>query len=123
MKYILVVDDEQDILDTIVNTLEIEFAEDEVIIHVAENGVIALKAIMSGNVTYDLVVTDVNMPEMGGIELTEKIVNLGGGTPIIVFTGHGDIQEEKRLRSLGVVAMIKKPFVEDLMDKITDSLS
>jgi two-component system chemotaxis response regulator CheY len=123
MKYILVVDDEQDILETIVNTLEIEFDEGEVSIHVAENGVEALKAIMNGDVAYDLVVTDVNMPEMGGIELTEKIISLGRGTPIIVFTGHGDIEEENKLHSLGVVAMVKKPFVEDLIEKVTDSLN
>lgn len=122
MKYILVVDDEQDILETIVNTLEIEFDDGQVIIDVAENGVEALKSFQSGK-KYDLIVTDLNMPEMNGIELTEKIKELGSSIPVIVFTGHGDIEEQEKLNSLGVLAMIKKPYVEDLIEEVTNSLN
>ncbi len=122
MKYILVVDDEQDILETIVNTLEIEFDDGQVNIDVAENGVEALKSFQSDK-KYDLIVTDLNMPEMNGIELTEKIKELGSSTPVIVFTGHGDIEEQEKLNSLGVLAMIKKPYVEDLIEEVTNSLN
>lgn len=122
MKYILVVDDEQDILETIVNTFEIEFDDGQVNIDVAENGVEALKSFQSGK-KYDLIVTDLNMPEMNGIELTEKIKELGSSTPVIVFTGHGDIEEQEKLNSLGVLAMIKKPYVEDLIEEVTNSLN
>ena len=122
MKYILVVDDEQDILETIVNTFEIEFDDGQVNIDVAENGVEALKSFQSGK-KYDLIVTDLNMPEMNGIELTEKIKELGSSIPVIVFTGHGDIEEQEKLNSLGVLAMIKKPYVEDLIEEVTNSLN
>ncbi len=122
MKHILVVDDEQDILETIVNTLEIEFDEGQVIIDVAENGVEALRSFQSGK-KYDLIVTDLNMPEMDGIELTEKIKQLGLSIPVIVFTGHGDIEEQEKLTSLGVLAMIKKPYVEDLIEEVANSLT
>jgi CheY-like chemotaxis protein len=121
MKYILVVDDELDILETIVDTLEIEFDEDNVTIDKAINGVEALK-LFNGEVSYDLVVTDLNMPEMDGIELTENIRKLDEETPVIVFTGHGDIEEQDKLTSLGVVSMVKKPYVEDLIEMVKKSI-
>ncbi|MFT6630653.1 MAG: CheY-like chemotaxis protein [Bacteriovoracaceae bacterium] len=121
MKYILVVDDELDILETIVDTLEIEFDESDVQIDKAVNGIEALK-LFNGEINYDLVVTDLNMPEMDGIELTENIKKINDKTPVIVFTGHGDIEEQEKLTSLGVLAMIKKPYVEDLIEEVTNSI-
>lgn len=122
MKHILVVDDELDILETIVDTLEIEFDDGEVCIDKAANGIEALK-LFKGDKVYDLVVTDLNMPEMDGIELTESIKQIRKDTPVIVFTGHGDIEEQEKLTSLGVVAMIKKPYVEDLIEEVSNSLA
>lgn len=121
MKYILVVDDELDILETIVDTLEIEFDDSDVQIDKAINGIEALK-LFNGDTVYDLVVTDLNMPEMDGIELTENIKKINNKTPVIVFTGHGDIEEQEKLTSLGVLAMIKKPYVEDLIEEVTNSI-
>jgi CheY-like chemotaxis protein len=124
MKYILVVDDELDILETIVDTLEIEFDSSEVVIDKAINGVEALKMFESeGSGEYDLIVTDLNMPEMDGIEFTENVKRIRSTTPVIVFTGHGDTEEQEKLTSLGVVAMIKKPYVEDLIEEVVNALS
>jgi two-component system response regulator YesN len=124
MKYILVVDDELDILETIVDTLEIEFDSGEVVIDKAINGVEGLKMFKNDNsCIYDLVVTDLNMPEMDGIEFTENIKKIRSTTPVIVFTGHGDTEEQEKLTSLGVIAMIKKPYVEDLIEEVVNSLS
>ncbi len=121
MKYILVVDDEPDILETIVDSLEIEFDPKEVVIEKANNGVEALKMI-NADPKYDLIVTDLNMPEMDGIELTENIRKIELKTPVIVFTGHGDLEEKQRLNSLGVTAMVKKPYVEELIAEVSNSL-
>ena len=120
MKNILVVDDELDILETIVDSLEIEFG-DEVAIDKASNGNEALE-LFGGDKSYDLIVTDLNMPDMDGLELTQNIKKLQVETPIIVFTGHGDIEEKEKLTALGVVAMIKKPYVEDLIDEIANTI-
>lgn len=125
MKFILVVDDELDILETIVDSLEIEFDSSEVKVHRAENGVQAIKRFeaMIGNDFYDLVITDLNMPQMDGIELTKHLKERNGSTPVIVFTGHGDAEEQEQLTQLGVVAMIKKPYVEDLIDEVVSVLN
>ena len=121
MKYILVVDDEPDILETIVDSLEIEFDASEVKIEQAINGVEALKVI-KGDTKFDLIVTDLNMPEMDGIELTENIRKLNNNVAVIVFTGHGDLEEKERLSALGVTAMVKKPYVEELIEEVTKSI-
>jgi CheY-like chemotaxis protein len=123
MKYILVVDDEQDILETIVDTLEIEFDSNEVKIEKAMNGVEALKFFDKPGNSFDLIVTDLNMPEMDGIEFTENIKKIKATMPVIVFTGHGDAEEQEKLNSLGVVAMIKKPYVEDLIEEVVNTLN
>lgn len=117
MKNILVVDDEQDILETIVDSLEIEFG-DGIEIDKAMNGIEALE-LFRGEKNYDLIITDLNMPDMDGLELTENIKKISPTMPIIVFTGHGDIEEKEKLTSLGVAAMIKKPYVEDLIDEVS----
>lgn len=123
MKYILVVDDEIDILETIVDTLEIEFDENEVVIVKAINGIDALSKFDIQTSPFDLVVTDLNMPEMDGLEFTENVKRLRSSTPVIVFTGHGDAEELEKLTNLGVVAMIKKPYVEDLIEKVVTTLN
>ena len=67
MKTILVVDDEIDILETIIDTLDIEF-EDAIVVDRAMNGVEALKLFQEKS--FDLVITDLNMPEMNGIDFS-----------------------------------------------------
>ncbi len=121
MKNILVVDDELDILDTIIDTFEIEFEERNIKIYKAANGVEALELFKS-DIVFDLIVTDINMPEMDGIELTQYVKGLRSDMPVIVFTGHGDMEEQDKLTALGVIAMIKKPYVEDLLEEVNNSL-
>lgn len=120
MKNILVIDDEQDILETIVDSLEVEFG-DKVNVNHATNGEQALQ-LFGGDVIYDLIVTDLNMPDMDGLELTQNFKKIKFTTPIIVFTGHGDVEEKEKLTSLGVVAMIKKPYIEELINEVTSRL-
>ena len=116
MKMILVVDDEIDILETIIDTLDIEF-DDKITVDRAMNGVEALKLFREKK--YDLVITDLNMPEMNGIDFSMEVKGLNEMMPIIVFTGHGDVEELSRLNNVGVQAMIKKPYVEKLMEAVS----
>ena len=122
MKNLLVVDDEIDILETIVDTLEIEFDDDSVQITKATNGSEALELFRDkGN--FDLVVTDINMPEMDGVELTRNLKTIDKGIGVIVFTGHGDTEEQNVLNELGVISMIKKPYVEDLINEVLKAIN
>lgn len=119
MKKILIVDDEQDILETIVESIYIEYNDTEVSIDKALNGVEALK-LVEQNPDYDLVVTDIRMPQMDGIELSRILTEKYPNIPVVVFSGHGDKKENDILLGYGVKNMIKKPYVDRLLKDIDD---
>lgn len=112
---VLIVEDEVDILDTLCDTLELEF-DGVITIHKALNGAEALELYKEN--TFDLVITDINMPEMNGIELTSNIRKDNEDIPIIVFTGHGDEEEYSKLRDFRVTAMVRKPHIQVLMEAV-----
>jgi two-component system response regulator FixJ len=62
-----------------------------------------------------VVVTDVRMPEMDGIELVRRLRTLGIGLPVIVMTGHGDIPLAVEAMKAGVMDFIEKPYDNEAM--------
>jgi two-component system, LuxR family, response regulator FixJ len=62
-----------------------------------------------------VVVTDVRMPEMNGMELVQRLRQLQVEIPIIVMTGHGDIPLAVEAMKAGVVDFIEKPYQGDRM--------
>lgn len=62
-----------------------------------------------------VVVTDVRMPEMNGIELVGQLAALGVELPIIVMTGHGDIPLAVAAMKAGVMDFIEKPYDSEAM--------
>ena len=74
---------------------------------------------------FDLVITDLTMPKMTGLDLAHKIVQNRSGIPIILCTGFSDFLEEKQLRFAGIHCLIKKPIllseiakaIRDVLDK------
>lgn len=66
------------------------------------------------------ILLDIRMPEMDGLEVQEKLAEMGLGMPIIVLTGHGDISQAVRAMRAGAVDFLEKPFDRDkLLDAIT----
>ncbi|PYM52255.1 MAG: DNA-binding response regulator, partial [Candidatus Rokuibacteriota bacterium] len=59
---------------------------------------------------YDLVVLDMHMPRMGGLELLKQIRGLGVTVPIIMITGNQDVRAAAQALSGGVFAYVPKPF-------------
>ena len=82
---ILLVDDEEDIRDVLTIALE-DMGYD---VTTAENGREALEKFNTAN--FPLVLTDIKMPGMDGIELLKKIKLISPDTEIIMITGHGDM--------------------------------
>ncbi len=87
----------------------------------AENGLQAVERLTEQPV--DLVVTDIQMPEMDGLSLVSHISKHFPKLPVIVVTAHASETNEHKLSRLGIVSYIKKPFDLDyLAEKIFDLL-
>lgn len=72
---------------------------------------------------YSLVITDQTMPGMSGKELSEKLLYLDHSLPIILFTGHSDIIDEKAAIQLGIKRFIMKPISDELLYDVVQQCS
>ncbi len=109
---ILVVDDE-DALRMIVqmsaNMLGLEVLE-------AENGIKALEIIR--NTTVDLIISDLMMPEMGGLELLRMLRQEKNSTRFIIVTGYGDRKKIDEAKALDVFAFVDKPYEIPVFEEV-----
>ncbi|HUA20499.1 MAG TPA: HD domain-containing phosphohydrolase [Bryobacteraceae bacterium] len=108
---ILVADDEPAICDLLEGIFESENFETEV----AKTGLEALQALR--NQTFDLVLLDLNMPMIGGLELLRSEEASARDTGFIVLTGCGDISTAVEAMRLGALDYVLKPF--DLQEVLT----
>ncbi|MFA4910111.1 MAG: response regulator [Desulfobacteria bacterium] len=101
---ILVVDDEKGIREAIYALLTMEGYS----VVTAEDGIAALKKLQ--NDSYDLLITDLAMPNMGGAELLDWVCQSNIKMTAIVITGSPITNMEKNLKDKGAFACIPKPF-------------
>lgn len=120
MSKILLVDDQPDVLATLARALE-RLGHQVV---QANDGRQALRALRAE--PCDLVMTDINMPEMDGIELIMALRSERRGIPIIAMSGGGKLPKELLLSSagaLGAVYTLEKPVgIPELMDALGHAL-
>ena len=103
MNKILIIDDQKPIRNALREILEFEkYDVDE-----ASEGRMALKMIKS--YPYDLIFCDIKMPQIDGIELLKKVTELKFLNPIIMISGHGDIETAVQTLKLGAYDYIEKP--------------
>ena len=103
-KRILIVDDEQSMRDTLQIMLEKEGFTAEL----AGDGAEALKVCISEE--FDLIITDLKMPNIDGIELIETLNSRDFNIPVIVMTAHATKEEAIKALNLGATFFIEKPF-------------
>ncbi|OFX48915.1 MAG: Fis family transcriptional regulator [Bacteroidetes bacterium GWA2_30_7] len=121
MSKILVVDDERSIRNTLKEILEYEHYT----VQLAENGIEALKLIDSEK--FDIILCDIKMPQMDGIEVLEKIFEKSIDTPVVMISGHGNIDTAVEAIKKGAFDFIEKPLdlnrllitIRNAMDKST----
>ena len=58
---------------------------------------------------FDLVITDMTMPQMTGVKLSEKLMDIRPDIPIIICTGHSALVDEEKAKELGLAAYLMKP--------------
>ena len=69
-------------------------------------------------------VLDVRMPEMGGLELQERLAQAGSEMPIVFMSAHEDMQTRERGLRAGAAAFLKKPIEDEvLIDAVKSVLS
>ena len=94
-------------------------------IEIAENGLIALDKIMEND--YDIILMDIQMPEMDGNEVTQnvrKIPGIKSKVPIIALTAHATADEERRCINSGMNDYLSKPFdFNVLLEKLYRNLN
>lgn len=121
MAAILVIDDERSIRNTLKEVLEYESHQ----IDLAEDGVIGLGMIRENH--YDIILCDIKMPKMDGLEVLEKIFQVTGEVQVIMISGHGTVDAAVEAIKKGAYDFIEKPLdlnrllitIRNAMDKTT----
>jgi two-component system, NtrC family, nitrogen regulation response regulator NtrX len=103
MSKILVIDDEKAIRNTLKEVLEYEKYE----VELAEDGPKGIEMFSSN--LYDIVLCDIKMAKMDGIEVLGKITELSSSTPIIMISGHGNIDTAVEAIKKGAYDFLEKP--------------
>lgn len=103
MPNILIIDDERAIRNVLKEILSNEgFTVEE-----AMDGEEGLKK--SGAGTYDVILCDIKMPKLDGIEFLQKLIDSGSETPVIMISGHGNIETAVDAVKKGAFDYISKP--------------
>lgn len=113
---ILIVDDEEGLREGLGKLLE----EEGYGVLSAETGEEALEILQQSHI--DLVLTDMRMPGMGGIELLKKIRELYEDIGVIILTGYGQIESYIEAMNFGAIEYVSKPFKVDELKFIVNKV-
>ena len=105
MSKILIIEDEAAIRRVLNKIISEE--NDAYHVEEAEDGLQGIEMIM--NADYDLVFCDIKMPKMDGVEVLEKAKKIKPETPIVMISGHGDLETAVNTMRLGAFDYISKP--------------
>ncbi len=103
MPNILVIDDEKSIRETLKEILSFEKYD----VELAENGKRGLLALKKND--FDAILCDIKMPEMDGLEFLDEVIKLYPDIPIIMISGHGNIETAVEATKKGAYDFITKP--------------
>ncbi|MCF8720032.1 response regulator [Nitrospina gracilis] len=117
---ILVIDDEQDVRDVI----RLQLEQHGLHVLEAENGEEAIKVLHSENnlVNIGVILCDIRMPKINGIEAIDYLKKNAPGIPIVVITGYPDTELAVGLMRKGVKDYLVKPVEKERLFKVVDQL-
>ena len=115
----LIVDDEENLVFFLRRTLLLEFPESQ--IDAAYSGEEGLSRMAEQN--YDLIIADLRMPGVDGLDLIKGVRYLDSTVPIILMTGYGSESLKEEATRLGVGHYVDKPFdMEELLEIVNQLL-
>ena len=107
-KRVLIVDDEAPVVEVLKDFFRQFRHENSYETESAKDGAEALIVLLRGK--FDLILLDMHMPRMGGLEMLKQIRGLGVNVPIIMITANADTRAAAEALGGGVFAYIPKPF-------------
>ncbi len=105
MSKILIIEDEAAIRRVLKKIISEE--SNTYVVEEAEDGLEGMEKIKDND--YDLVLCDIKMPKMDGVEVLEKIKKIKPETPVVMISGHGDLDTAVNTMRLGAFDYISKP--------------
>ena len=113
----LVIDDEQIVLDSVKKILEPEDYD----VDVSLDSRVGLELALTNN--YDVVLTDIRMPYIGGMRVLRDIKRAKPSLPVIIITGYATVKSAVQAMKLGATDYIEKPFTpEELVNAVRRAL-
>ena len=114
-KRVLVIDDEQIVLDSIRKILKDEDCEVDVSLGGREGLDWAL------NRHYDIVLTDIRMPDIGGMRVLRDIKRAKPSLPVVMITGYATAQSAIQAMKLGAMDYLEKPFTPEKIIEVVSA--
>jgi DNA-binding NtrC family response regulator len=111
----LVIDDEQIVLDSVSKILTDEDYE----VDVSLSGREGLKQAIEQD--YDIVLTDIRMPDIGGMRVLRDVKRAKPSLPVVIITGYASVKSAVQAMKLGAADYIEKPFTPDQLLKAVDA--
>jgi len=114
---ILMVDDEESIRET-GRFMLIKFGHH---VEIAENGAVAWEMFQGQPDFYDIVVTDLTLPKLSGLDLAVKIRGVNQSIPIILSSGNLEDKTQQEYYNLGITRFLPKPWTHKILLGVIDS--
>jgi DNA-binding NtrC family response regulator len=116
-KKVLVIDDEQIVLDSVSQIL----IDDNYEVDVSLSGREGLDWAIER--PYDIILTDIRMPDIGGMRVLRDIKRVKSSLPVVIITGYATTKSAVQAMKLGAAEYIEKPFEpEQLLDAVARAL-
>jgi len=111
----LVIDDEQIVLDSVNKILKDENYEVDVSLSGREGLDQAVQK------EYDIVLTDIRMPDIGGMRVLRDVKRAKPSLPVVIITGYASVKSAVQAMKLGAADYIEKPFTPDQLLRAVDA--
>ena len=111
----LVIDDEQIVLDSVSRIL----TEDAYEVDTSLSGRQGLKKALEGD--YDVVLTDIRMPDIGGMRVLRDVKRAKPALPVVIITGYATVRSAVQAMRLGAADYLEKPFTPEQLLKAVNA--